>query len=116
MSLGALVHNLVIVLTELIYPATNQLAPFLCLRRVAFNFAIHKMRLPWYVILDNKRYSLEYTFALTHERPEHFFSIHYIGSCSQNYLERRHRIMRKYLSWDKSAIYPGPAMQMESTS
>ena len=41
MSLGALVHNLVIVLTELIYPATNQLAPFLCLRRVAFNFAMH---------------------------------------------------------------------------
>ena len=41
MSLGALVHNLVIVLTELIYPATNQLAPFLCLRLVAFNFAIH---------------------------------------------------------------------------
>ena len=34
MSLGALAHNLVIVLTELIYPATNQLAPFLCLRRV----------------------------------------------------------------------------------
>ena len=42
MSLGALVHNLVIVLTELIYPATNQLAPFLCLRLVAFNFAIHR--------------------------------------------------------------------------
>ena len=41
MSLGALAHNLVIVLTELIYPATNQLAPFLCLRRVAFNFAMH---------------------------------------------------------------------------